>query len=232
MTPWVTPEKEIQTGSQEPNTQEPSKEGTPTKEELQALEARHKEAADALSRKAEEELKTSIKLAKLDPKEILEMDGKKQNKVISEIYGFNNLEELKLIKWDEFWKSEEEKEFTDTEQLAQEIKLLKYKNKTSEVDRALEDYQKDNSRIFEDNEDALEKLKIELSYISESLPAKERVERAGRILYGDTKNYVDKTTETYLSMQDKWYSAWANAQRVETKDTSFADFAREWGFLK
>jgi len=36
-------------------------------------------------------------LATLDPKEILGMDGKMQNKVISDLYGYNNLEELKLI---------------------------------------------------------------------------------------------------------------------------------------
>ena len=99
---WVTPATEIQDkATQEPNASE----GTPTVN----WEARHKEASDALSQKAEQDIKTNIKLANLDPKEILAMDSKMQNKVISEIYGYNNVEELKLIQGEEFWKSGEDK---------------------------------------------------------------------------------------------------------------------------
>tara|TARA_R110000737_G_scaffold14419_2_gene30408 strand:+ start:726 stop:902 length:177 start_codon:yes stop_codon:yes gene_type:complete len=57
------------------------------------------------------------------------MDSKMQNKVISEIYGYNNVEELKLIQGEEFWKSGEDQELTSTEELAQKIKLLEYQNK-------------------------------------------------------------------------------------------------------
>jgi len=77
---------------------------------------------------------------------------------------------------------------------------LKYQNKKSDVSRALETYQLENKKIFSDDENALSKIETELAYISESLPVAERVQRAGRIVFGD--NYVDKTTEAYLSMQD------------------------------
>ena len=225
---WVTPEKEIQNGAEAPKTQEPN-EGTPKTD----YEARHKEAQDALSRKAEENIKANIKLAKLDPKEIVDMDSKMQNKVISELYGYNNIEELKLIQGEEFWKGEEEKDFNETETLAQKIKILEYQNKKSDVARALENYQKDNAKIFEDNPDALEKIEGEIAYISDSLPVKERVERAGKILFGN--NYVDNTTATYLSMQDKSMGSGGNANRSTDgtkKDNSFADFAKAGGFIK
>lgn len=223
---WVTPEKEIQQEGQPSTTQEPN-EGTPTN-----WEARHKEASDTLSKLAEQNIKTNVRLAKSSPEEILTMEPKLQNKVISELYWYNNLEELKLIQWEEFWKSGEEQEMSDYDALAQKVKLLDYQNKKSEIGRALEDYQKDNKEIFSDNEDALSKIESELAYISETLPAKERVERAAKILYWN--NYVDKTTSTYLSMQDTSISAGANGgARIDTpQGNSFADFAKDGWFLK
>jgi hypothetical protein len=133
------------------------------------------------------------------------MESKMQNKVIGEIYGYNNVEELKLIQGEEFWKSADEKELSDYDELAQKMKVLEYQNKKSDINRALESFQKDNSKIFTDNEDALQKIEGELAYISDTLPAKERVERAGKILFGN--NYVDNTTQAYLSMQDQSMSA-------------------------
>jgi len=225
MTNWVTPEN----GDSSINTQELSvSEGTPKVD----FEARHKEAQDALSRKAEENIKANIKLATLDAKEILGMDSKMQNKVISEVYWYNNLEELKTIQWEEFWKTSGEQDLTEIELMAKEVKILKMQNKKSDITRALEDYKKDNAKIFTDNEDALQKIEGELAYISESLPAKERVERAGKILFGD--NYVDATTAAYLSMQDKSMSAGSKTSAWDWKKqgNSFADFAKAWGFLK
>jgi len=225
MTNWVTPETEIQAGT----TQEPSKDGTPKID----YEARHKEASDTISKQAESQIKTNLKLATLDPKELLNMDTKMQNKIIPDLYGYNNLEELKLIQWEEFWKSKEENELSDTEELSKKIKILEYQNKKSDVNRALENYQSENKQIFSDDKGALEKLEAELAYISESLPVAERVQRAGRIVFGD--NYVDKTTQAYLSMQDTSMSGGANAaasQGAKTKNSSFADFAKQGGFLK
>lgn len=221
---WVTPEN----GDSKTNTQELPKDDTPKVD----FEARHKEAQDALSKKAEENIKTNIKLATLDPKEILAMEGKMQNKVISEVYWYNNIEELKLIQGEEFWKSADEKELSDFDELNQKMKILEYQNKKSDITRALESYQKDNSKIFDDNEDAVQKIEGELAYISETLPAKERVERAWKILFGD--NYVDNTTATYLSMQDQSMSAGSRANRTDWKPqgNSFADFAKSRGFLK
>lgn len=221
---WVTPAN----GDSNLNTQELASADTPKVD----FEARHKEAQDALSRKAEENIKTNIKLATHSPKEILAMDSKMQNKVISEIYGYNNVEELKLIQWEEFWKSVDEKELSDFDELNQKLKILEYQNKKSDVTRALENFQKDNSKIFEDNEDAAQMIEGELAYISETLPAKERIERAGKILFGD--NYVDATTSTYLSMQDQSMSAGSRAAGTDGKQqgTSFADFAKAGGFLK
>lgn len=225
---WVTPVKEIQDGGQTPNTQDLALAETPKVD----WEARHKEASDALSQKAEQDIKTNIKLATLDPKEILTMDGKMQNKVIGEIYGYNNVEELKLIQGEEFWKSADEKELSDYDELNQKMKILEYQNKKSDITRALESYQKDNSKIFDDNEDAIQKIEGELAYISETLPAKERIERAGKILFGN--NYVDNTTATYLSMQDQSMSAGSRASMTDwqPQGNSFADFAKAKGFLK
>ena len=222
---WVTPEKEIQEGTtQEPNASE----GTPKVN----WEARHKEASDALSQKAEQDIKTNIKLANLDPKEILSMDSKMQNKVIGEIYWYNNVEELKLIQGEEFWKSGEDQDLTSTEELAQKVKLLEYQNKKWGVDRAIEEYVKDNKKIFEDDSEALTKLNAELSYISDTLPVKDRVQRAWKILFWD--NYVDSTTATYLSMQDQSMSAGSRATLADWKpqENSFKDFAKARGFLK
>lgn len=218
---WVTPATEIPKTNQEPT-------GTPDNQE--DFKARHKEAQDALSRKAEENIKTNVKLAKLDPKEISSMELKMQNKVISELYWYGNIEELKTMQGEEFWKSWEDQDLSDHEELAKKIKLLEYQNKKADISRAIDSFQKDNKKVFEDDEEAATKLEAELSYISDTLPAEERVKRAGRILFGD--NYVDKTTQAYLSMQDSSFSTGNKTVATQEKNTSFADYAKSKGFLK
>lgn len=227
MTHWVTPEKEIQN----PQTEEFAEKVDTPQEDVWVLKARHKEASDTLVVKQEELIKTNVKLAEKHPEEILEMETEMQNKVIKKIYGYDNLEELKLIQWDNFYQSDDEKEVSDTEDLKKQVKLMEYKNKKSELNRAMEDYKRDNKKIFEDNTDAEDKIQAELELISDKLSSKERIERAAKIVYGN--NYVDNTTEAYLSMQEKSMSAGAQAQRVDTKNGSdFRSFAVEKGFLK
>ena len=231
MTPWVTPAKEIQTDVHKEPTGTPNEQTA--EEKLAEFERRHKEASDALSQKSEENIKDKIKIATLDPKSIAGMDKKMQNKVISDIYWYNNIEELKLIQWEEFWKSGEDQELTDSEELTRKVKMLELKNRQSTTTQAIKDFLRDNKKILKDDDGAYEKIAEELPLISESLSAEERVEKAVRILYWDPKNYVDNTTNTYLSMQEQGMSAWANAQAwTPPKENLFADFARASGFLK
>ena len=82
--------------------------------------------------------------------------------------------------------------------LKKEVKILKYQRGRDEMNRAMESFKASNSKLFE-NGDTLEKLEKELEYVSDALPAKERIERASKIAFG---NIVSSTDSAYLSMQD------------------------------
>jgi len=86
----------------------------------------------------------------------------------------------------------------------------------SAIEDAIAAYTGKHSDVFKDGQ-SIEKLKQELTYVSDSLSAMERVERAGKLAFGA---YVDKTSEAYLALQEKQTNiAKGNKGSVTTKDT-------------
>lgn len=200
-----------------------------TKEELENgnpqtidYKVAHKEAADALTIKAEELIKTNVKLASLNPKSILDMDKKMQNKVIKEVYWYNTLEELKALLGDKFYeKAEENWENEDiTLTLQKEVKLLKYQSEQGELNRALETYALKNPDILKATPDAIIKIKTELEYISDKLSHAERIERASKVLFW---TYTSDVKAAYLAMQDISTTGWANENKKLEAKQSHAD---------
>ncbi len=163
----------------------------------------HKLATTELSKKGEALIKANIKLAEVSPKSILEIeDVKLQNKIIKHIYWYENLDELQSINGNKFYesKTEEEHEMDELEIMKKEVQLLKLQNRKWATSIALDNYKRENDKLFTDNPDALEKIKSEMENISDKLSPAERVERAAKYVYG---NYVDSTTKAYLDMQEK-----------------------------
>ena len=192
---WDKPENGVSTT----NHQEVSEEA---KLEIEREALAHKEAQDALSKKAEELINTNMKLAELNPKSILDMDTKMQNKVIKKLYWYGNIDELKLIHGEEFYKKTEgweEVEKSEIEQMKQKMKILEYNNQKDKFEAAIDEFKKENESALNANEGSLEKIIKETEYISSSLPAKERIMRASKIVLGT--NFSEDAA--YLLMQER-----------------------------
>jgi hypothetical protein len=163
----------------------------------------------------------AVKLASTDKKSILELDKDLQDKVIKKIYWLDNLEELKVIHWDNFYKSKEIDEEDDEDELTRikkELELIKYNQNKNNLEWAIEQFKKDNKDIF-NNEEAEIKLRNEIKYISSDLQPNERINRAFRIAFG-----INPTDAAYLAMKEtvtKWWNSnsqqsnWVNISSVE-----------------
>lgn len=162
----------------------------------------------------------AIKLANKDKQSILEIGDKKlQDKVIKEIYWLNNIEEVKLIHWDTFYKERENEEDENEDKfskLERELKLMKYNQSKSEIEKAIEDYKKENKDFFEQSWNE-EKLRDELKYISTEISPEDRVKRAWKIIFGLTTSSSDAA---YLKMQwvQKHFVSWNDSVKTKTKE--------------
>lgn len=203
---WVTPEMEIQEETIQESNDTPD------------IESRYKEASDTISKMGESLLKANIEIAEVNPKKILDMDTKMQNKVIKHKYGLDNLEELKLIHGDTFYedKSKEEEIVDETEELRKRLKLLEIQNEKWAVNRAIENFKIENKNLFERDESAVEKLMEEMKYLSDSLSPEERVKRASKIVFS---SYVDSSTQAYLDIQEKTFNKkWGTSKTDDNKE--------------
>ena len=166
----------------------------------------------------DEKYKLALELTKANKWSLLSMSTKVQNKVIKELYWLNNIEELKLIHWDNFFtrKNDEEEEKTDNEKLLQEIKLIKYNQTKNEIDSEIENLKKENKELFLEWW-AEDKLREELKYLSDNLPIKERIKRAAKIALMPN---VDNTTAAYLKViWTSWnfVNGWNNNEKQITE---------------
>lgn len=192
----TTPESVIQ------STVETSQEEQALKaaEEAKAIEAKKAQEAElqaAYTRTRQNEIDLAVKLASKDKSSILDIkDVKLQNKVIGEIYGLSNIEEVKAIYGEEFYKSDDEKTEDDTVKLQREIALMKHNSEKEKIERAIKDYKRTNPELVPDAQSE-EQLRGKLSLLSHTIPAEERVELAGKLAFGNT----NKVNEAYKELQ-------------------------------
>ena len=146
-------------------------------------------------------INVSKKLAEKDPSELLSMDSTIQNKVIKEIWGYDNLDELKVMLPDIFEKDENKwrRSEDDFEQMKREQELLKLKINKKDIDDEIEKFTSSNSEIVNAIPNFENLVRDELKYISSELPAKERVKRATRLISWNS----DVNVEAYLRLQWK-----------------------------
>lgn len=160
----------------------------------------------AFSTKANQGLiDVSKKLAEKDPSQLLSMDSQIQNKVIKDIWGYDNLDELKIMLPDVLTQTrDEEKEYgTDgneaLEQMKREQELLKMKLNKKDVDDEIEKFTSTHLEVSSSIPNFDEKVREELKYISSELPVRERVNRATKLVAGNS----DINVEAYLQLQWK-----------------------------
>lgn len=163
-------------------------------------EKQYKELQGEFDRRNEASFQKDLKLAELNKKYILDVDQKTQNKLIKELYGYDNLEELTTMHGDNFYedKGGDDGEVDEIQELKKKVKLMELKANKWATEDAIEAYVGRHEDVFKDTK-ALEKLRDELKYVSDNLSPKERVERAGKLAFGA---YVDKKSDAYLALQE------------------------------
>lgn len=178
----------------------------------------YKNAQSFWTKKAQWELTFARKLVEKDKSEILNIPDKKlQNKIIKEVWWLDNLEEVKLIHWDNFYKEikSEEEELSDIEKLNKELLLLKHNQAKTQLENKVEDYVKTNPNLFK-NEWNKDLLLEELKYISSELPVDERIKRASKIAF-----WVNNINNGYLSLHSQWtYVEWGWNDEVKVNSNT------------
>ena len=161
------------------------------------------------TRTRQSEISAYVKLATKDKKEILDItDRKIQSKVVKELYGLDNVEEVEAIYGKDFWDEKKIEDDSDEDdkylKLEKEIKLTRFQQEKRELDSAIQAIKDKNALQFE-NPETEEKLRDELRYISKELPLEERIKRASQIVLGNNQSNWSSVKET-TNMQVKGQS--------------------------
>lgn len=199
---------------QQASNEELPKTQTPEEGQVVIGEEEYKNLQSFATTVRQNEIALAIKLVTKDKDELLNISDKKlQNKVIKELYWYDNLEELQAIEWFEKEKEEDKVDNDELISVKQEVKILKYKAEKQEVDMAIKKYLTENNV---NDEEVIDKIKEELKYISSSLDINERVKRAWKIV-------VQQNNLSMLSLQDKVVLWNWNIKKVEEKKNNEVD---------
>ncbi len=158
----------------------------------------------AFSTKASQErIELAKKLVSKDPKEILAIDDiKLQNKVIKELYTYDNLDELKVMLPELFEEKKEDGENNEDDRFAKlekEQRLMRFKLEKEALASELEKVKLGSPTLEKAIPNFEERVKEELKYISSELPLQERVKRAVKMVSSGT----DVSIEALLALQGK-----------------------------
>lgn len=189
-------------------------------------EEKYKSLQSEYTRNRQNEIKIAVELVKENKWKLLTLEKDLQDKVVKEIYWLENVEEVKAVYWNSFYKEEKEDKDDDDERtsaIEKELKILKHRQEKKEVDDAILRFKNENKILF-DIEDAEQKLRDELKYISSELSVEERVKRAWRSAFWA----ISSTDALYTKiMQTQWgwasFSQGKQKQNTWVEDTSIAD---------
>lgn len=151
-----------------------------------------KKLRDQFTQARAREINYATKIAETDKETILSLDPETQKKVIKNIYGLNNIEEVKLLHWEEFYKSkttesDSSQEDDRLERVEKELKLTKYQQELREIDGEIEKMKLQYPLAFE-NEEVEQKVRDEIALISNKVDNSERVRRATSFVVSNTEN--------------------------------------------
>ena len=153
-----------------------------TTEQLAQIEADKLALQAEYTRNRQALIDTTAMVAKNDPTYINSIkDVKLQNAVVKQLYNFETYEQAVAVLGNDFNAVNDGNGDEDrTEKLERELKLIKYNASKSEVENAIKDFKLTNPNLFL-AQDAEDKLRAELQFISGELPANERIRKASSI---------------------------------------------------
>ncbi len=166
----------------------------------------HKNLQSDYTRSRQDAIDLAVQLVQSNPKSLSTIkDSRIQNAVAKQVYWFETYNQLIAVVGENFHTSADEENLDKTERLEREVRLLKHKSQTSELDMAIESFVSLNKEVITSDED-IQKLRNELQYISAELPMKERIRRASAIAFGTMPN----TTSVYKKIAVWTSTTWGN----------------------
>ena len=180
--------------------------------------AKHDALYGKYTAKAEKELELSKRLFKANAEEIESFNDTVKNKIVKETYWYDTFEEAKAILWEGFYKKEETNAGGDNEVinrisiLEKEKKVADYKMQKLVLDNKIDLYIANTPSM---SDDMKEKIKTELSWISESLDVDSRIENAAALAkfkYWSNEDITFATTTSWWTKNIKT-NTWAEPVR-------------------
>jgi len=148
----------------------------------------HKNLQSDYTRSRQDAIELAAQLVQANPKALSTIkDIRIQNAVAKQVYWFDTYNQLVAVVGENFHSSADEENLDKTEKLEREVRLLKYRSESGELDNAIENFVLTNKNVITSPEDEA-KLRDELKFISSELPVKERIRRASAIAFGTMPN--------------------------------------------
>lgn len=171
----------------------------------------HKNLQSDYTRSRQDAIEIAIQLVGANPKALTTIkDTRIQNAVAKQMYGVDTYAQLIAVYGENFHTPSDEENLDKTEKLEREVRILRYKSISGELDNAVESYRAQNANVITSDEDEA-KLRDELKYISAELPIKERIKRASAIVFGanPSPNSVYRNISVWTSTN------WGNGNATE-----------------
>jgi len=166
----------------------------------------HKNLEGDYTRSRQDAIDLATQLVQANPKALATIkDIRIQNAVAKQVYWFDTYNQLIAVVGENFHTSADEENLDKTEKLEREVRLLRYKSESGELDNAIDSFIAQNKDVVTTPEDEA-KLRAELKFISSELPAKERIRRASAIAFGTMPN----TTSVYKKIAIWTSTNWGN----------------------
>lgn len=148
----------------------------------------HKNLQSDYTRSRQDAIDLATQLVEANPKALSTIkDSRIQNAVAKQVYWFDTYNQLIAVLWENFHLNQEEENLDKTAQLEREVRILKFKSESNELESAIKSFRLLNSSIVVTDNDE-DKLRKELQFISKELPVSERISRASRIAFGSMPN--------------------------------------------
>jgi len=165
-------------------------------------EEEYKNAQAFWTKAQQEKIAMAEKLVGLDPKQLESInDVALQNKVISNLYGASNIEELKILNPELFTdaQGEEEGEESEVSILQKKVRIMEYKANQWALDNALDAIVNANKDLADTIPNFKEKMLEEIKYISSDMSIQDRVARWFKLVA-----WTSSWQNAYLALQ--WQS--------------------------
>jgi len=171
----------------------------------------HKNLEGDYTRSRQDAIDLATQLVQANPKALATIkDNRIQNAVAKQVYWFDTYNQMIAVVGENFYESQEDENLDKTTKLEREVRLLKFKSETSELDSAIEAYVAQNKNVIASAADEA-KLRDELKYISNELPVKERIRRASAIAFGSLPN----TNSVYKQIAVWTSTTWGNGTMAQ-----------------